>query len=140
MTCFHGKIDFQLFAVFVVSSIVFGCGCDSYVIHPKKWEYKSRFDIGYEVATSSSRSRYNGRDMNEPILLLNGFGVGSFHQHRLIPEILKRQNDNGVDGVSYDPRRIVYCLDYLGQGKSWPKDCQDGKGESEKGLQYSADT
>ena len=32
--------------------------------------------------------------------------------------------------------RIVYGIDYLGQGKSWPKDCDDGNSDSERGLRY----
>jgi pimeloyl-ACP methyl ester carboxylesterase len=36
--------------------------------------------------------------------------------------------------------RAVYAMDYLGQGKSWPKDCDDGNSPNEKGLIYSADT
>jgi pimeloyl-ACP methyl ester carboxylesterase len=150
MTYFRSNIDFQLFVVFVVSSIVFGYDCcDSYVIQPKIWEYKSRYDIGYEVAFATDKNRdydddNDAYDTNEPILLLNGFGVGSFHQHRLIPHLLRRQDDDNsaaVDGgVSYNQHRTIYCVDYLGQGRSWPIDCRDGLGESEKDLQYSADT
>jgi hypothetical protein len=44
----------------------------------------------------------------EPILLLNGFGVGSFHQHRLIPYLLCNDSESN--------QRSVYCMDYLGQG------------------------
>ena len=62
--------------------------------------------------------------------LLHYSGVGSFHQHRLIPQLLDNDDDN----------RIVYCVDYLGQGRSWPRDCEDGKSENEEGLIYSADT
>ncbi|KAG7360484.1 alpha/beta fold family hydrolase [Nitzschia inconspicua] len=72
-----------------------------------------------------------------PILLLNGFGVGSFHQHRLIPRLLET-NSEDVPNQQY--RRTIYCVDYLGQGRSWPKDCQDGRSVSEQGLQYSAET
>ena len=145
---------------FVISTILICCtlsclvvGCDSYIIQPKSWEYKSRYDIGYEVATaidSNSNSNTNNNDSNsndkeEPILLLNGFGVGSFHQHRLIPELLLNindndNNDNDNDDVVYNDQRTVYCIDYLGQGRSWPKDCQDGLGVNEEGLQYSANT
>ncbi len=112
--------------------------CESYEIKPKRWEYKSRYDVGYEVAkATTTRSNENiDHDRNstkEPILLLNGFGVGSFHQHRLIHELLAEDNDDGLE-------RTIYCLDYLGQGRSWPKDCRDGLGENEKELQYSADT
>lgn len=64
------------------------------------------------------------------MLLLNGFGVGSFHQHRLIPNIIPEGSNN----------RRVYAIDYLGQGNSWPIQCQDGKSDFEKGLMYSIDT
>ena len=59
---------------------------------------------------------------NEPILLLNGFGVGSFHQHRLVHELmLARENDNGNDDSQQQQHRqqqTIYCMDYLGQGRS----------------------
>jgi len=134
--------------------------CESYEIRPKLWDYKSRYEIGYEVAKATN---CNSDDVNanvnvnvnvnvnindddddddgadgyginpkEPILLLNGFGVGSFHQHRLVHELLTNEN--------HHPQQTVYCIDYLGQGRSWPKVCQDGLGENEKDLQYSADT
>ena len=111
--------------------------CDSYEIKPKLWDYKSRYDIGYEVATrnrSESLDYVNESSANEPILLLNGFGVGKFHQSRLVHELLTEDNDSG--GL----QRTIFCLDYLGQGLSWPKDCQDGLGENEENLQYSAET
>jgi pimeloyl-ACP methyl ester carboxylesterase len=38
------------------------------------------------------------------------------------------------------PHRVVYGLDYLGQGRSWPIDSQDGNSENEKNLIYSVDT
>jgi len=34
----------------------------------------------------------------------------------------------------------MYGIDYLGQGRSWPIDCNDGNSESEAGLIYSVDT
>lgn len=89
-------------------------------IESKSWDFQGHF-IGYEVANQKESSE-------EPILLLNGFGVGSFHQHRLIPEIL-----------SHDENRVIYGMDYLGQGRSWPVNCDDGNSESERGLIYSAD-
>ena len=89
-------------------------------IESKGWDFRGHF-VGYEVANEEALS-------DEPILLLNGFGVGSFHQHRLIPEIL-----------SCDEKRVIYGMDYLGQGRSWPVDCDDGNSESERGLIYSAD-
>lgn len=69
----------------------------------------------------------------DPILLLNGFGVGSFHQHRLIPHLLCNQN---VGSRGNSIKRSIYCMDYLGQGKSWPSDCDDGFGQTEQGLRY----
>jgi len=34
---------------------------------------------------------------------------------------------------------MLYGIDYLGQGRSWPIDCDDGNSENEAGLVYSAD-
>ena len=51
-------------------------------IESKSWDFQGHF-IGYEVANPKESSE-------EPILLLNGFGVGSFHQHRLIATDLHR--------------------------------------------------
>jgi pimeloyl-ACP methyl ester carboxylesterase len=67
------------------------------------------------------------RPDQQPVLLLNGFGVGSFHQ-----ELLMQSLDN-------DAYRL-YAIDYLGQGASWPIDCQDGMSNSERGLCYSGNT
>ena len=36
-------------------------------------------------------------------------------------------------------RYVIYGIDYLGQGKSWPKDPQDGNSPNEYQLGYSAD-
>jgi len=98
----------------------YAVGQTSSSIESKSWDFRGNF-IGYEVAN-------NKPSRNEPILLLNGFGVGSFHQHRLIPELISR-----------DENQVVYGMDYLGQGRSWPVDCDDGNSENEKGLLYSAD-
>merc|ERR1711865_711204 len=35
---------------------------------------------------------------------------------------------------------VIYGIDYLGQGRSWPIHCCDGFGENEQDLQYSANT
>ena len=92
-------------------------------IEQKSCDYKGHH-IGYDIASSAG----NGMPITrEPVLLLNGFGVGSFHQHRLMPEL-------------FSDDRVVYGVDYLGQGRSWPVDCDDGESENEKGLIYSADT
>ena len=74
-------------------------------------------------------------------MLLNGFGVGSFHQHRLMEQLVSPSSDNSFSCQGEDEdSRLVYGIDYLGQGKSWPMECNDGDAECEKGLIYSADT
>ena len=86
-------------------------------------------------------------DVNEdiaPILLLNGFGVGSFHQHRLMRQLLFQQNHENEQSsktttAKKKKRYVIYGIDYLGQGKSWPKDPQDGNSPDEYQLGYSAD-
>ena len=86
--------------------------------------------IGYEEARREHDSRSDDVDaQHDPILLLNGFGVGSFHQHRLIQNVFETGKET----------RRVFGIDYLGQGRSWPVDCDDGNSENEAGLIYSAD-
>jgi pimeloyl-ACP methyl ester carboxylesterase len=113
--------------------------CRSYVIQPGVWRFRGH-PIAYEEAGvtiaddkyAADKSVETSATSDEsPVLLLNGFGVGSFHQHRLIHEILG--SDDKVD-------RPIYCLDYLGQGSSWPDNCQDGQGETEEGLCYCGST
>ena len=36
--------------------------------------------------------------------------------------------------------RPIYGMDNLGQGRSWPIDCQDGMSPQERGVIYSGDT
>jgi pimeloyl-ACP methyl ester carboxylesterase len=106
------------------------------VIEPKSWDYQGH-EIGYEVSRRATPSDLKETRLavddsdkgKEPIVLLNGFGVGSFHQHRL------KQCLHDHDGNS----RLVYGVDYLGQGRSWPRDCDDGQSKNEQGLRYSAD-
>ena len=115
--------------------------CHSFSIHQEQWMYKGIHPIGYDqarsgkanAASSSSiaSSTKNNNNNKPPIVLLNGFGVGSFHQHRLMQQLVEAEQQ--VD-------RQIYGMDYLGQGRSWPKDCQDGTGENEVGLMYSGDT
>ena len=109
-------------------------GGRSFVIEPKTWDFRGH-EIAYEtsrrVSDDSARTAYDEKDkIQEPIILLNGFGVGSFHQHRLIPLLHEHENDG----------RLVYGIDYLGQGASWPRQPDDGKSENEKGLRYDAET
>lgn len=112
----------------------------AFVIESKSWNYKNHH-IGYEeakrVITSSNNDATSKDAKNNdvyPILVLNGFGVGSFHQHRLMPKLISVHDDDEEEVV-----RTVYGVDYLGQGRSWPIDCNDGNSENEKGLIYSID-
>mmetsp|Transcript_4650 Transcript_4650/g.8914 ORF Transcript_4650/g.8914 Transcript_4650/m.8914 type:complete len:470 (-) Transcript_4650:29-1438(-) len=158
-------------------------------IQSKSWDFKGHH-IGYEEAVllnsddnalhddddngtiNSHASIRNDDDFasNGPVLLLNGFGVGSFHQHRLFPHLARgvtpavqelegsfkdkdsssssSSSSSGTDIIIYQQlvtagltgERKVYGIDYLGQGRSWPRDCNDGNSDSEKGLIYSIDT
>jgi len=116
----------------------------------KSWIYNGHH-IGFEEArevqsiksiTTGANNvplKLNDADLRQkPVLLLNGFGVGSFHQHRLMPHLLPAGKDSNLN--SGTPHRVVYGLDYLGQGRSWPIDSQDGNSENEKNLIYSVDT
>ena len=77
--------------------------------------------IAYEVAAPAPPTTA------PPVLLLNGFGVGSFHWHRVMGSIAR---ESGA---------LCYGMDYLGQGGSWPVDCADGDAPSEAGLRYAID-
>ena len=114
----------------------------AFVIDSKSWQYNGHH-IGYEVANPVIESSSSTSTCSEcPILLLNGFGVGSFHQHRLMPNLISvpsSSNDHYKEGDN-NITRTVYGIDYLGQGRSWPIDCNDGNSENEKGLIYSIDT
>ena len=76
--------------------------------------------IAYEVAEAG----FGGAEAAKapPVLLLNGFGVGSFHWHRVMGSIASQSG------------AVCYGMDYLGQGGSWPVDCADGEAPSEAGL------
>ncbi|CAB9502222.1 hydrolase, alpha beta fold family protein [Seminavis robusta] len=93
----------------------------AFSIQQERWDYKGH-PIGYDQAGSVESS-------STPIVLLNGFGVGSFHQHRLMEQLC----------TTTTSQRSIYGMDYLGQGRSWPRDCNDGFGTSEQDLQYSGD-
>jgi pimeloyl-ACP methyl ester carboxylesterase len=129
---------FILDLVVLLTILPFLKGGKSYVIQPKSWDFRGH-EIGYEVSRRGvvvSSPGWNETQMtfddadksNDPIVLLNGFGVGSFHQHRLIPKL--HEGDH----------RIIYGVDYLGQGRSWPRNCDDGRSGNEKGLRYCAET
>ena len=101
-------------------------------LEQKTWMFQNKFPIAYELATCTKDGSSNQNAI--PILLLNGFGVGSFHQHRLMKQLLQ-QHQSEVNDVQYE----IYGIDYLGQGKSWPSNCNDGMSEDEYNLGYSAD-
>jgi len=96
-------------------------------IRPGTWKFREQeHPIAYEYV--------QGRDKDAtPVLLLNGFGMSSFHQHRLMDAL---QNEWQKSKEESNSGRSIYAIDYLGQGKSWPKDCNDGTAKSEQGLRY----
>lgn len=101
-----------------------------YVIESGTVSFRNQHPTAFEVARSI-QSIDQIASKKAPLLLLNGFGVGSFHQHKLIHELLQDERNHG---------RLIYGMDYLGQGRSWPVDCQDGEGISERGLRYCGET
>ena len=120
-----------------------GCASSaSFAIESGTWKFRvQEHPIAYEYCVPSTSRVDNSDNSNNsdaiPVLLLNGFGMGSFHQHRLM-EALHSQSQNQQQLAS-SPAGVlgtVYAIDYLGQGKSWPKDCNDGHGSTEQGLRY----
>lgn len=110
------------------------------IIQQGTWIYKGH-PIGYEEAKQQRVEGINNKEnesRKEPIFLLNGFGVGSFHQHRLMQRLLEQEK--GSNNNSQQSGRAIFSMDYLGQGRSWPQDCNDGLSEAEAGLIYSGDT
>ena len=114
-------------------------------IEQKTWMFQNKYPIAYEVATNNNNIQNdedNGIEMVVPILLLNGFGVGSFHQHRLMRQLLlEEQNSSNQNNDEQQPNKklVVYGIDYLGQGKSWPAIMDGGDSSDELNLCYSAD-
>ena len=141
-----------VFRLSLIFSIQCVCGTKAFSIQSKSWSFRGHH-IAYEEAvrvkstststTSSTRTDLiSSEHQSSPILLLNGFGVGSFHQHRLFPQLIQIDSDSEAEAEagSIGTTRKVYGIDYLGQGNSWPVDCNDGNSENEKGLIYSIDT
>jgi len=127
----------RLFLTILFSILFYISGLQPYTINQRCWDYKGH-KIAYEccevvrsITSSGKEIVKNANEAADPVLILNGFGVGSFHQHRLMPQLLTTETGE---------IRKVYGVDYLGQGRSWPTDCQDGKSESERGLRYCIDT
>jgi pimeloyl-ACP methyl ester carboxylesterase len=69
----------------------------------RTWAWRGA-SIHYEVAESAGESS----NTQPPLLLLPGFGVGTFHFQRNLPQL------------AHSLQRNVYTLDLLGQGLSWP--------------------
>ncbi|KAL3808727.1 hypothetical protein ACHAXA_010893 [Cyclostephanos tholiformis] len=117
------------------------------------WMFRGTYPIYYEVASvvdGGDDTRRTSPEANDdaivPILLLNGFGVGTFHQHRLMRRLLQfvGGGSSSSSSSSSSPAAsgcyLIYGVDYLGQGSSWPVDCDDGNSDDERNLGYSADT
>lgn len=116
------------------------------------WMYKGQYPIAYERAYHTDNNQNNLETMPpsetaSPVLLLNGFGMGSFHQHRLMEAMFSDNNycnyinSNNTNNKNHQlTTTILYGMDYLGQGKSWPVDCDDGNSDSERGLRYCGQT
>jgi pimeloyl-ACP methyl ester carboxylesterase len=136
----EAMVSFIRIVLFFFGSIVFNARpCQSLSISSATsvattshtWMYQGKHPIAYEMRRDSSAKE---EDKGEVLLLLNGFGMGTFHQHRLMNELLP---SDASSAASYN---TLYAMDYLGQGKSWPVDCADGMSPSEYGLQYSGQT
>ena len=136
----------RLFTVHLFVGLCWSCFilqvtlCSSYTIQPKIWRFRGH-PVAYEQATVDGADASNNRN---PVVLLSGFGVGSFHQHRLLDQLLddgKDSNSSSIDTTTMTTQhRTFYAIDYLGQGNSWPDDCNDGESINERGLDYSAST
>lgn len=131
---------YSLYFRLAVLSVSIVQGTKAYAIQSKSFDFRGHF-ISYEEATRIQEGPYDSNleesmeEANDPVLLLNGFGVGSFHQHRVMPNLISIDEEDGVETT-----RKIYGVDYLGQGRSWPVDCDDGNSENEQGLIYSIDT
>ena len=115
-----------------------------YQLDQKTWMFQNKYPIAYEVAKVVSDNDTDNNSDEVPILLLNGFGVGSFHQHRLMRQLLieqqqQQQQQQQQEHPTNNRQYIIYGIDYLGQGKSWPTNPQDGNSPDEYLLGYSAD-
>jgi pimeloyl-ACP methyl ester carboxylesterase len=114
-------------------------------LESKTWMFRNIHPIYYEIATYNRSNEYDPSTTSTativPIFLLNGFGVGTYHQHRLMRQLLLESRRSRSCGEQERSRYIIYGIDYLGQGNSWPTNCDDdGLSINECGLGYSADT
>ena len=131
----HNKQLGRISSTLNSDSIISIDGIDEYQLEQKKWMFRDKYPIAYEVASVITGDS-DDAETTVPILLLNGFGVGSFHQHRLMRQLLTEQQQTNDQERK---RFIIYGIDYLGQGKSWPSNPQDGNSSDEYQLGYSAD-
>lgn len=99
---------------------------DQEKVESSTWMFRGH-PIAYECRRSTKSTK------ETPVLLLNGFGMGAFHQRRLMNALSSQEEDEPWS-------RDIYSMDYLGQGDSWPIDCEDGNSKNEKGLRYCAET
>ncbi|CAM9914428.1 unnamed protein product, partial [Discosporangium mesarthrocarpum] len=67
-------------------------------LESRMWHWRNGWEVHYELA--------RGPEAAPSVVLVPGFGVGTFHFHRNMAELSKTHK--------------VYALDLLGQGKSWP--------------------
>lgn len=84
------------------------------------WKNNMRIHYTYTTTTPSMEV---DELLKDSVVLLPGFGVGTFHFSRNI-QSLAAENFN------------VYCIDLLGQGKSWP----ESYNQSSSSFRYSLDT
>lgn len=84
--------------------------------------YRWKFNSNIHFTTTADKE--TSKKSKFPLLLLPGFGVGTFHYNRNNAELAKR---------GYE----VYSVDLLGQGKSWP---ENGEYPHDEKLCYSIDT
>lgn len=129
-------------------------------LQKKIWMYQKKHPISYEeikLSYGELISRINNDDNENgeirettttSILFLNGFGMGTFHQHRLIDQLTKRYDNDNTKNQHLQQLKTrsssscisMYAIDYIGQGESWPINCNDGYSINEYGLQYSGNT
>ena len=105
------------------------------------WMFRRVYPIAYDryyCESTTHDHEHNDDAAVTKIFVLNGFGMGTFHQHDLMKELMIRHNND--DTTTTTATLDVYAMDYLGQGASWPASCDDGRSVTEQGLQYSAAT
>jgi pimeloyl-ACP methyl ester carboxylesterase len=104
----------------------------------KVWRFRNH-PISYQVSSTMCNQQDSSTTSEtsiSSIVLLNGFGVGYFHQDLLIDAVFEREH-----WLSHNREQLrVFGMDYLGQGHSWPQSCSNGDSSSEYGLRYCGTT